>query len=402
MNDIQQLINNGADTIIQLPLGEYEGPFYIKSPCCIIGNSTTLWTKKGPTLVIQSLHVTVQNLRVEVLEEEENDCIISNFPDTEFDTVEIIGKVKGILEEEGFWDIPETISLREVPSQTECHFIIEVIVPTEVTIVSLIEDIQIYPKKLKKGRNRITIAVGKMRTGTYIYGNFLFSSFFIRRIYVSGVVKDNVKEYCDNKILFQAQTEVRTVQEEYEAAKPIIIDPKAIYLKKGQRISCEILNSSDIQIEFLYTKKLKDMEIDPYIFLLDKNNQAQNDEDLIFFGNKTSLDGGVKLIEQLKETIILLNLTKVSVNINRICIAYAVYGENPDFNFSKIIDVTMKIKSRQEEKIIFQPKDLFAETAVVFVEFYRYKDIWKINTVGAGYQEGLKKLCESYGIEIEE
>lgn len=402
MNNIQQLIDNGANAIIQLPLGEYEGPFYIKNPCCIVGNSTTLWTKKGPTLIIQSLHVTVQNLRVEVLEEEENDCIISDFPDTEFDGVEIIGKAKGVLEEEGFWDIPEIISLEEIPSQTECHFTIEIIVPTKVTIVSLIEDVQVYPKKLKKGRNQITITVGKMKTGTYIYGDFLFSSFFIRRIYVSGAVKDNIIGYYDNKILFQAQAKVKTIKEDYEAAKPIIINPKAIYLKKGQRISCEILNSSDIQIEFLYIKKLKDMEIDPYIFLLDKNNQAQNDEDLIFFGNKTSLDGGVKLIEQLKETIILLNLTKVSANINRICIAYAVYGENPAFNFSKIIDVTIKIKSGQEEKMIFQPKDLMIETAVIFVEFYRYKDIWKINTVGAGYQGGLKKLCESYGIEIEE
>ena len=46
--------------------------------------------------------------------------------------------------------------------------------------------------------------------------------------------------------------------------------------------------------------------------------------------------------------------------------------------------------------------DLQKETTVIAIDFYRYKGIWKINAIGGGYIDGLKKLCEDYGLEVEE
>ena len=50
MNDIQSIIDNTKAHFIELPMGEYEGNFIIKRPCCISGNSTVLWAEKEPVL----------------------------------------------------------------------------------------------------------------------------------------------------------------------------------------------------------------------------------------------------------------------------------------------------------------------------------------------------------------
>jgi len=34
------------------------------------------------------------------------------------------------------------------------------------------------------------------------------------------------------------------------------------------------------------------------------------------------------------------------------------------------------------------------------MEFYLYKGEWKISAVGAGYKDGMAKLCNRYGIEV--
>ena len=52
--------------------------------------------------------------------------------------------------------------------------------------------------------------------------------------------------------------------------------------------------------------------------------------------------------------------------------------------------------------MVFPLYDLQKETTVIAIDFYRYKGIWKVSAIGAGYIDGLKKLCESYGLEVEE
>ena len=44
--------------------------------------------------------------------------------------------------------------------------------------------------------------------------------------------------------------------------------------------------------------------------------------------------------------------------------------------------------------------ELFAETTIIFLDIYRYNSRWKLNTIGQGYREGLKKLCSSYGLIV--
>ena len=48
-----------------------------------------------------------------------------------------------------------------------------------------------------------------------------------------------------------------------------------------------------------------------------------------------------------------------------------------------------------------KPEDLSVEKTLVAVEVYRYKGQWKLNFVASGYRDGLRRLCESYGVEVQ-
>jgi stress response protein SCP2 len=43
---------------------------------------------------------------------------------------------------------------------------------------------------------------------------------------------------------------------------------------------------------------------------------------------------------------------------------------------------------------------LSVEKTLVALEIYRNKGTWKAKSIGSGYKDGLKTLCESFGVEI--
>ena len=79
---------------------------------------------------------------------------------------------------------------------------------------------------------------------------------------------------------------------------------------------------------------------------------------------------------------------------------YAIYGDNPEDDFSKIHSLMITMQSSKNSPLYFAPRDLKNEKAVVAFEFYRYQGQWKLSAVGGGYQDGLKALCRSYGLEV--
>lgn len=405
---IQRLLNQGGE--IHLPAGEFEGPFSISQPCKVTGNHTTLWARQDPALCIKAKNVILEEMRVEITEklseEQERVCILSHYADTVYKRVEVLDKVKGMGKEDGFWGIPEVCKAGNFPSGQKTVFSLEVIVPAETKIESRIQDVSVTPMQLVPGRNRLTITIEPLKEGTFLYGSFFLTSQFIRRIYFTGAAKKNAPEYQENRLLFSAKEKEmekkaqQAVAKQKEETQWSIPNSDSILLRKGQRISCMNLALEDIRLKMQYQKKLSEMEIDPYIFLLDKKNRAEQDEKLIFFGNHKSTDGGVELKEEKEQTEICLNLKKIAPEIERISVAYSIYGDHPSYNFSKVKDMAVLILSEGIEKMRFLPEDLWMETTVVMVEFYRYKGEWKINTVGAGYRDGLQKLCESFGLEV--
>lgn len=399
--NIQQMLDNANGTV-QLPVGEFEGPFFVRKPCKIIGTSTTLWTKHGSTLNIEAPNVKLENIRIEVTENS-NDynnsiCLISKFNDTKYKDIDIVGNVSGVPNEDRQWDLPKALSFGEIPAQTISHFIIEIFVPTSVNIKSDITDISISPINLSAGSNKVIITVDAMKENTYIYGEIIFESIFLRKVYISGAIKLNINNFIDNKTIYKSTLKPSNNLVSAQTVSNVGTDSNIITLKKGQRLAIKDILKGKLKILFEFSSLIKSMDIDPYIFLLDINGKATKDENLIFFGNPTSKCNSVKYIENNK--IIEIELDKVANNIQSISIAYSIYGDNPSNNFSKVISPKIRIFSDDKEKMEFSPTDLLIETTIVAIQFYRYKNEWKVNTVGSGYRDGLKKLCESYGLTV--
>lgn len=409
-NEIQKLLDRAVGEV-RLPPGEFEGPFTLKKALIVRGNSTTLWARKGPVFVIEEKGAMIKNLRVEVTEPEGGQStisILSRFADTVYEQVEISGEVSGAGKEDECWDIPFVLKAGNILADKTCTVRAQVFVPVEVSVNCAIKDVSINPQRLKVGKNEISITMNKVSEGTFFYGNILFESRFIRKCCFTASAKKQTNSFEENKLIYTvSKQEAPLNQQIIEHSKKqtplkfsMIENPNSISLKKGQRISCKDLALDKIKLKINYGAKNSEMDIDPYVFLLDKNNKAHNDENLVFFGNKSSLCGGITLLENASETTIELNLKIVSNQIDRIAVAYSIYGDNPNFNFSKVINPSILIFSDGIEKMRFSPEDLFIETTIVFVEFYRYKGEWKLSTVGAGYRDGLKRLCESYGLIV--
>lgn len=52
--------------------------------------------------------------------------------------------------------------------------------------------------------------------------------------------------------------------------------------------------------------------------------------------------------------------------------------------------------------IYYLPLDRISrEKTLVGIELYRHRGAWKMKGVGSGYNDGLRRLCESYGIEVQ-
>lgn len=397
--NIQYMLDSvNENGTVQLPVGEFQGPFYVKKPCTVIGSGTTLWNKQGPVLVIESSGVTLKHLRIEVTQEplrpEDFICLVDKVGYTVYENVEILGNVQGVPGEEGLWDIPKVIELGSFPKNTEATFTVEVMTPVELTIHSMIEDVHISPSELTPGKHTLTIKTNKLKEDTFLYGEILFKSTFTRRSYLNGSVKDEGTYYQDNRSVYKAKESSQLV------ITPMIVNPNVTLLKRGQRVSVQDLADKKITLRMHYSTTLREMEIDPYVFLLDEKAKVINEEDFVFFGNPSSKCGSIHYFEQNNEKYIEINLKTVPSAVQTISIAYSIYGDNPNFNFSKVVDPSISIFADDEEKMRFSPDNLLLETTIILVEFYRYNNEWKLKAVGAGYRDGLKRLCESYGLTV--
>lgn len=433
--NLQEVIDRGMSyATVELPIGEFEGPIYIKKPCTVIGNATTIWSRKGPALVIASDNVRVGNVRVEAIEAEPNSedavCLISQYQDTEFKNVEIIGNAKGVKGEEGLWKIPQVMTLGEFASDVETHYQMEIEVPAESEILTNIQALTIEPTHLVKGRNTIQLTLEACKSGTFIYGEIAVVSQLIRTIFVNGLAvdaaenhkgalllytpenKEMLKQPLNARLMMNTITQtiidrdsnvsVSAFKEDKKTDAPkLTIAPmpdNCYLLRKGERLALDKFFENEIRFKLTYTERNETLEIDPYIILLDKEERAKSDDDLIFFGKTISNCGSI--IYKESEKIMAIDLKKVDSAIERIVVAYAFYGDNEKDNFSKVQAVAVQIMDAQQEKMRFVLQDLYLERTIVALEIYRYKGSWKINAVGSGYKEGLVRLCQSYGLEI--
>ena len=406
--DINRIIDGalpGAE--ITLPAGEFEGPVIIAKPLRIVGKSTTIWAKKGSVIEIKSPGVSISDIRAELTESSETDCAIRAFFPADAKNVEVLGSVSGFGAEDGFFDVPRTINLGEFQADAENSFTLSVNVPEKTEILCDIKEIDISPKTLDAGKNELTITVKGISEKTLLYAEILFKTRFVRRVYLMGKPKSDVPAAV-NKSIFTAperdfsqsapqptalaESDVVSMTNQPSGSLP------ALEMQKGQRLSLAGYLGTRFSVWFTSEKPVG-MDIDAYAFLLDENEKALDDTSLVFFGNESSPNGEVRFFTN--DGHLEIDLAKVDYRVKKITLAYSIYAGNANSNFSLVRNPRVSLRT-DFERLSFVMSDLKNETTAVALEIYLYKGEWKISVVGSGYNNGMARLCNSFGIQVEE
>ena len=407
MSSVQtQFDSSGIEDIVLAP-GEYEGPLVISRSCVFDGAHSTLWSSKGPVLLIEAPNVTIKNLRVEVTgnngDEELSTAIKTVCTDTVFENVSVNGYVDGVSLNEASWKLPNIILLGSFAANSENVFSLEIEAPDYANISSNILDISLQPSTLSPGINKVKIITANIRDNTILYGELIVKSTFIRRIYISGRSDKHAKIHIDENSMSDYAPLSMPIQIEapLEVIAPITSDNKVRYLTKGQRIPLEGADTSLIKIVYEHEDTSTFVSVDDYTFLLNHTGRVKQDDDLIFFGKQISDCGAVRSIDKGAMPITTIEVAKLQDDIEKIVVCYSVYDNETGYDFSSIEKPLIRIFCEENELYRFQLEGLTIEKTVVALEVYKYKNEWKINFVGSGYSQGLRRLCESFGVDVE-
>lgn len=407
MSSIQEQFDSVKSGDFVLPAGEYEGPLRITRPCTVDGSKSTLWASLGPVLFVDSPNVTIKDIRIEVTgsntDADEQTAIKANYKDVQMKNVGVNGTVVGLSEQEEAWSLPAVIPLGVFAANKENVFSIEIEAAASAELVESIRDVNIHPLILKPGKNRVTIETTSMRDNTILYGEILVKTAVIRRIYVTGKAQKDAPEHRDHDPVVDNQPISQPVQIDppHEVIAPVVTESNVEHIKRGQRVSLKDVKQSVIKVAYEQRGTKQAIDIDCYAFELQSNGKVRNDSDLIFFGNPESHDHAVRSSSANNLPLLLVNIERLDSSVEKVAVCFSIYGDDAAQNFSLVESPLIRIFADERELFRYRLDDLKVEKTVVAVEIYRYKGDWKLNFVGAGYRNGLKQLCESFGVIVE-
>lgn len=265
-------------------------------------------------------------------------------------------------------NIPTRVSLGVFRADAENTFCFPLELNESAEIYTDISGISVTPMA-NSGMNTITVLTEKIGDGITVYGRIYVKSSAVHEIYLSG----KADKSADVRRLFPVQMSVEQLQ-------------------RGQRV---MLNTDTVKI--IFAAESIQTEVDGYAFMLGADGKVSRDEDMIFWGNKSSPDNSVQLENSLNFSVSLVNLPSY---VSKIAVCYSVYGDEADKTFRFVHNPYIRIFLNNVEKYNFYPDNLSREKTIAGIEIYRYRDSWKINCIGAGYNAGLKRMCEDYGLEV--
>ena len=194
----------------------------------------------------------------------------------------------------------------------------------------------------------------------------------------------------------------------------------AISLKKGQKVSLTKGNPALKQIMVGLGWKANenhlnyDFDLDASVIMCNDNGKCINKSNFVYFGNLNHPSGSVihmgdNLVgsiddEKKDDEQIKIDLSTVPQDISKLVFAVSIYeAENRHQNFGQVSNAFIRILDQSTNKEIIRydlTENFQNETAVVVGEIYRYKQEWKFNAIGSGFEGGIEELLSHYGIKF--
>jgi hypothetical protein len=211
-----------AGVEIVVPPGEFEGPFVLDRPMRLVGRggrpeATTLWTRRGPAVVVRSVGVSLSNLNVELTlpEARQSDAILWYAAGCQPDTqgAQIQGRVEqmGTSQSGAGWKLPDLIDLGDLRAKCPVTLPMVIQVPGPARLRGELSNLHIQPTRLPAGGEyliQVGIPGDKLFKDTMLAGQLVVESGGdTRAIWVIGrVLEDEFKAWVRDKIILIGQS----------------------------------------------------------------------------------------------------------------------------------------------------------------------------------------------------
>lgn len=393
MKNVQKLFEE-RKPVIDLPPGEYQGPFTIDHSCTVNGNGATLWGASGPVLTLRAPGITLKNLRIELTKAPPDTVALEvQGKNAAFVSLEVYGDVRGEGIENPHWEFPRIIDLGTFAAKTRNDYIMTLRVSGDYRIRNDLRDVLITPEKLTAGENKVAFQIMELADSAILYGDFLLETEngILRRIFLTGRASKDGEKQQGKKLSFPSRS--GSPAESLPTARKSSVE----LARKGQRMAAP---TGDLfRVVYSDSGRIGTMEIDAYAFALGEGGKVRGDEDFIFFGHPVGK--GIRLDTEGDALAVALSPKEIPADIQRVSVCFSIY-EDENYrlnNFSKVKEPMVTVYVDGTPLYEFLP-DLANERTFTALEFYRHKGQWKMSFIGAGYIAGLRKLCESYGLTV--
>jgi len=188
-----------------------------------------------------------------------------------------------------------------------------------------------------------------------------------------------------------------------------------VSLTKGQRVSLDKIapGLSEVFVGLGWDIKVTDtgfdFDLDASVFMLGGNEKVISDKHFIFYNNPTSPDP-YKSVEHTGDNltgagegddeVIKINLKNIPADVQKVVITVTIHeAKQRQQNFGQVRNSFVRIVNAQTKQEVVRydlVEDYSIETALIMAELYRKDEEWRLNTVGAGYQGGLRSLLDRY------
>ena len=175
-----------------------------------------------------------------------------------------------------------------------------------------------------------------------------------------------------------------------------------VMVARGQRVLVEDENEK-IYIHIEYGANIADALTGLYIFPVTAKGKVLSEKDLVFSGNLVSFDKSIELRQFENYSDVTVNLSKTDFETEKIkfIVAAMGIGNTRKRAVPKIDNARFTIQVG-EVLYVFDPTSCDVSASHLLFEFYRYKGSWKINFTVLGLDDGIEKISNGFGIEVED
>ncbi|MBL7494722.1 TerD family protein [Frankia nepalensis] len=141
-------------------------------------------------------------------------------------------------------------------------------------------------------------------------------------------------------------------------------------------------------------------EVDLVAFLVGEDEQVAGDEDFVFYNQPSAGEAVRLMVEGPAEQTVVIDLTAVPGDVSRIVVAAALDGAR---TFGDVGPIEIAAAAPDGDTVLRATLDAgTTERTMVLAEIYQRNRRWRFRAVGQGYDHGLARLAESYGVDVQD